>query len=92
MIIVSRLLAGLIRLYQLAVSPYLPMSCRYQPTCSSYARQTLQHFGPVTGSWMALCRIARCHPWSRHGYDPVPQSVPIESRHDLRSHGEGTRA
>jgi putative membrane protein insertion efficiency factor len=87
MMIVSRLLGGLVRLYQLAVSPYLPMSCRYQPTCSSYARQALERFGPVKGSWMALCRIARCHPWSRHGYDPVP-----EAEHDQRSHGEGTRA
>ena len=69
----------MVRLYQLGVSPYLPMSCRYQPTCSAYARQALERFGPVRGSWMALARIARCHPWSGHGFDPVPEA---------RSHGQ----
>ncbi len=73
MMLLSRFLRGLVRLYQVAVSPYMPMSCRYHPTCSSYACQALERFGPLTGSWIALCRFARCHPWSRHGVDPVPE-------------------
>ena len=70
------LLRGLVRLYQLGVSPYLPMSCRYHPTCSDYARQALSRHGPVAGSWLALRRIARCHPWGGHGHDPVPTMAP----------------
>lgn len=69
---VSHLLSGLVRLYQLGVSPYLAMSCRYHPTCSAYARQALLRHGPLSGSWLALRRIARCHPWGGHGHDPVP--------------------
>ena len=72
----AHLLRGLVRLYQLGVSPYLPMSCRYHPTCSDYARQALSRYGPVAGSWLALRRIARCHPWGGHGHDPVPTMAP----------------
>jgi hypothetical protein len=71
----SRLLSGLVRLYQLGVSPYLAMSCRYHPTCSAYARQALLSHGPLTGSWLALRRIARCHPWGGFGHDPVPDDA-----------------
>lgn len=69
----SQVLRGVIRLYQVTISPYMPMNCRYQPSCSSYARQALEHHGPVTGSWLALRRISRCHPWGGHGYDPIPE-------------------
>jgi hypothetical protein len=68
----SWILLGMIRIYQGALSPYLPNSCRYAPTCSAYAVQAIQKFGPFKGSWLALRRISRCHPWGGSGYDPVP--------------------
>jgi len=62
----------MIRGYQLWVSPLLPAACRYYPTCSAYAIEALEKHGPLTGSWLALRRIARCHPFHAGGYDPVP--------------------
>jgi len=61
-----------IRFYQLAISPFTPMSCRYLPTCSEYAREAVLRHGPLRGGWLALRRLARCHPLGGHGYDPVP--------------------
>lgn len=62
----------LIRFYQLVVSPYLPASCRYQPTCSHYACEALARHGFVIGSGLALYRLVRCAPWGGSGFDPVP--------------------
>ena len=59
-------------IYQKAISPYTPPSCRFTPTCSEYARQALIKHGPVKGLWLAIRRILRCHPWGGSGYDPVP--------------------
>lgn len=67
----KRILIGLIRFYQLAISPYLGSRCRHMPTCSEYMRQAIQIYG-LPGVWMGLKRIARCHPWGSSGYDPVP--------------------
>lgn len=61
-----------IRFYQGAISPMLPPRCRYMPTCSAYAVEALQTWGPLKGSWLAIKRIASCHPWGGHGHDPVP--------------------
>ena len=61
-----------IRLYQVAISPYTPPSCRFIPSCSEYARQAIAKHGPLKGSILALWRILRCHPWGGSGYDPVP--------------------
>jgi uncharacterized protein len=61
-----------IRFYQRFVSPVLPSSCRYQPTCSVYAVEALERFGLVRGGGMALARILRCHPFHPGGFDPVP--------------------
>lgn len=61
-----------IRLYQRLVSPLLPPTCRYTPTCSSYAITALERYGVLKGGWLALRRIGRCHPWSPGGSDPVP--------------------
>ena len=61
-----------IRLYQVAISPYTPPSCRFIPSCSEYARQAIAKHGPLKGSALALRRILRCHPWGGSGYDPVP--------------------
>lgn len=62
----------LIRSYQAAVSPWLPASCRYDPTCSEYARVAVERFGAARGSWLAARRVLRCHPLGGHGHDPVP--------------------
>ena len=66
----------LVRGYQILISPLLPPSCRYEPSCSSYALEALEVHGPFRGSWLALKRLARCHPneWlgGGSGYDPVP--------------------
>ena len=59
-------------IYQKAISPYTPRSCRFTPTCSEYARQALIKHGPVKGLYLAIRRILRCHPWGGSGYDPVP--------------------
>jgi putative membrane protein insertion efficiency factor len=61
-----------IRGYQLWISPLLPSACRYYPTCSVYAVEAIEKYGAVSGSWLALRRIARCHPFRSGGYDPVP--------------------
>ncbi|MDD2611609.1 MAG: membrane protein insertion efficiency factor YidD [Bacteroidales bacterium] len=66
------LFLGIIRFYQYAISPYTHPSCRYIPTCSQYAVEAIQKYGPFKGAWLALKRILRCHPWGGHGYDPVP--------------------
>ncbi len=69
----ARLLTGPIRFYQRFISPGLPATCRYSPTCSAYAVEALQVHGALRGSWLAIRRIGRCHPWSRRGHDdPVP--------------------
>jgi putative membrane protein insertion efficiency factor len=70
--IVRSLLLGAIRLYQLTLSPWLGLQCRYEPTCSKYAAEALTRFGVMRGVWLAARRLGRCHPWGRSGYDPVP--------------------
>jgi putative membrane protein insertion efficiency factor len=69
---VGLILVGLVKLYQLLVSPYLPASCRYHPGCSAYAAEAITAHGPLRGLWLAGRRILRCHPWGGMGYDPVP--------------------
>jgi len=63
---------GIIIAYQRVVSPLLPPSCRFTPTCSNYALQAIDRHGLAKGGWIALKRIGRCHPWNPGGYDPVP--------------------
>jgi uncharacterized protein len=67
-----RLLAGLIRGYQRVLSPLLPPSCRFYPSCSQYALEAVTRHGALKGSWLAARRLARCHPFHPGGYDPVP--------------------
>ena len=67
-----RSLMAAVRAYQLMVSPLLPSSCRFTPSCSAYAHEALTRHGAVRGSWLAARRLARCHPWNPGGYDPVP--------------------
>ena len=61
-----------VRFYQVAISPYTPSSCRYDPTCSQYTIEALRKRGLITGLWLSLKRIFNCHPWGGSGYDPVP--------------------
>jgi putative membrane protein insertion efficiency factor len=63
---------GLIRLYQLTLSPLLPPSCRFTPTCSHYTYEAIDKYGLIKGSWMGFKRILRCNPFNAGGYDPVP--------------------
>ncbi len=69
-----QILIALIKLYRYVISPYLAPSCRYTPTCSSYAIEAVERFGIFRGSWLAMRRISRCHPWHEAGYDPVPDN------------------
>lgn len=81
----ARILIGVVRFYQLAISPWLPAACRYTPTCSAYAIDALREHGAVRGTWLAARRLARCHPWGGFGWDPVPSATPAQ---DDRSTGE----
>ena len=63
---------GAIRLYQVAISPWLPSGCRFLPTCSCYAIEALERHGTARGLWLTTRRLARCHPFTPAGYDPVP--------------------
>ena len=68
----SRFLILCIRFYQIFISPLKPPTCRFYPTCSAYAIEAIQKKGPVKGTWLAIKRIAKCHPFHPGGYDPVP--------------------
>ncbi len=72
MSIVARALIALIRLYQVTLSPLVGRHCRFHPTCSGYALDAVRTHGALRGGALALRRIARCHPWSPGGVDPVP--------------------
>lgn len=71
-----RILVGLIRFYQAAVSPLLPGTCRYTPTCSRYALEAVRRHGALRGGWLAARRLLRCHPLGGKGWDPVPGEDP----------------
>ena len=64
---------GLIRVYQIVLSPWLGPACRYSPSCSEYAALAIERHGALRGTWLGLRRILRCHPWGGSGYDPVPE-------------------
>ena len=69
--LIKTFMISLIRFYQLCISPLLGNNCRYYPTCSQYAIEAIEKKGIIRGSWMAVKRICRCHPWHVGGYDPV---------------------
>lgn len=66
---------ALVRGYQLLLSPFLPASCRFEPSCSEYAIEALRRFGVVRGGWCSFKRVLRCHPWGGCGRDPVPPEL-----------------
>jgi len=67
-----KLVLALIRFYQRYISPGLPPSCRFYPTCSHYTYEAVERYGVVKGGWLGIKRILRCQPWNPGGYDPVP--------------------
>lgn len=88
----ERLLILPIRFYQGSISPMLPSSCRYVPTCSQYAIEAIQTHGAAKGLLLAAKRIARCHPWGGWGYDPVPPLKQGESKERARREQHDTKA
>jgi putative membrane protein insertion efficiency factor len=75
--LVSRLVAGVLAVpvlvWRWGISPFMPQACRFAPSCSQYALEALARHGAIEGSRLAVVRLARCHPWGGHGYDPVPE-------------------
>jgi len=71
-IILGGVFLGMIKLYQLLLSPLLGSNCRFTPTCSQYGIEAIKKYGPFKGGLLTLKRIGRCHPWGEHGKDPVP--------------------
>ncbi len=69
----QKMIIGLIRFYQIAISPLKPPSCRFYPTCSHYGLEAVKRFGPFKGGWLAVRRITKCHPFHPGGFDPVPE-------------------
>ena len=72
-------LRGLIRVYQWTISPLLLSSCRFEPSCSEYARQAIARHGALAGVKLTISRLLRCHPWGASGIDPVPETLPGHS-------------
>ncbi len=85
------ILIGLLKAYRLLISPLYGDVCKYWPTCSAYALGAVEHHGAVRGSWLALRRLGRCHPWAKGGWDPVPGTAEHEAslaaeRHSHAAH------
>ena len=72
------ILIGFIKVYRLVLSPFIGQHCRFTPTCSEYAIEAIDEHGPLRGSWLAVRRLSRCHPFHTGGWDPVPQKEDIK--------------
>jgi putative membrane protein insertion efficiency factor len=68
----KRILLGFVRVYRGLISPLLPSSCRFYPTCSAYSEEAIARYGTMAGLKLSIRRVSRCHPWCEGGYDPVP--------------------
>jgi putative membrane protein insertion efficiency factor len=82
----SGLLIAIVKLYQMGISPWLPPCCRFQPTCSAYAKEALHEHGFIKGLYLSSWRILRCHPFCKGGYDPVPPKKELRASqlHNIR--------
>lgn len=78
--IIRQLITGPIWAYRYFISPFLGSNCRYYPTCSAYALESVEKHGSIKGGWMAIKRITRCHPWHEGGVDPVPEKLNTENK------------
>ncbi|MDX2144912.1 MAG: membrane protein insertion efficiency factor YidD [Rhodospirillaceae bacterium] len=87
--VVGTMLRALIWLYQALLSPLIGPACRFTPSCSRYAAEAIGRFGPWTGTWLALKRIGRCHPWGGAGHDPVPDHAGCTHSHAASSQSTG---
>ena len=85
-------LIGLLLFYQRFISPMTPPTCRYYPSCSAYALTAIRRFGPVKGTWLAVKRLARCHPWAAGGVDHVPAKDPTSAELDSADQASKTPA
>ena len=81
------LLIGVVRVYQLILSPHIGGACRFQPTCSEYAIEAFRRYGAVRGLVLTVYRLARCHPWGGHGYDPPRWYGEPEASEEVSSPG-----
>ncbi|MCW2753838.1 MAG: yidD [Marmoricola sp.] len=85
-------LIGLLKAYRFAISPLYGQVCRYHPTCSAYALEAVTVHGSIKGTWLAVRRVGRCHPWAAGGYDPVPaKTSPAKSSQHLLGHVNTTQ-
>jgi putative membrane protein insertion efficiency factor len=82
---IARLLLAVIRVYQLLLSPFLGRSCRFEPSCSRYTAACIATHGAAHGSWLGVCRIARCHPFNPGGYDPPPARGELRAERPVAS-------
>lgn len=89
--ILSWPLLGLLAVYRYAISPLLGINCRFHPTCAAYAREALLRHGAFLGTWLAVKRVARCHPWGGAGEDPVPGSDDDSISGGSGGHGRSMR-
>jgi putative membrane protein insertion efficiency factor len=76
----KKLLMGIIRIYQKFISPLSPPSCRFYPTCSHYGLEAVEKHGAIKGSYLAVKRISKCHPFHEGGFDPVPDEWPLKKK------------
>ncbi len=83
---IKTLLTAPIRAYKFFLSPWLGQSCRFTPTCSTYAIEAIETWGPLRGTALAASRLGRCHPWCKGGHDPVPVKPPSGQERTTRVH------
>jgi putative membrane protein insertion efficiency factor len=88
----ARILLGAIGAYQAVLSPHMVSACKFHPTCSRYAAEAVRMHGARKGAWLALRRLGRCHPFTRGGFDPVPETFDIPHTHQSHPAGSANEA